>query len=237
MCFIRWANVRNEWYWYVILGPLFPTALLAFLKLTGAAADPASGLYVTAGNCILGIILGPMQALANDLAWGRQRHDLEYYDSLPVSKLQLTLAFASVSTVFILPGMVYTLALGRWWFGFPLRPSLLVLPVMLAAALSMVGFGILAGVYARNIHHANMINNLTMLVVMFLSPVLIPYENLPRILQVTSKFLPTSYAADAFRATLAGRSDPAVWTSLGILVAFGAATLYLATRRLDWRTE
>jgi len=76
-----------------------------------------------------------------------------------------------------------------------------------------------------------------MLAVMFLSPVPIPYENLPRVLQLTSKLLPTGYAANAFRATLAGRSDAYVWWNLAAIVTFAAATLYLGTRKLDWRRE
>lgn len=235
MFFIRWANVRNEWYFHIILGSLFPIALMAFMKLTGAAPDPAAGLYVTAGNAVIALVMGPMQSLCNDLAWGRQRNDLEYYASLPVSKLQLTLGFASVSALFIIPPMVIAVVVGSLWFGFEVHLSPLLLPVMLAAALSMSGVGIFAGVHARNGHHANMINSLTMLVVMFLSPVLIPYENLPRILQLTSKLLPTSYAADTFRAVLSGQSWAAVWPNLAAVCAFAAVTLYVATKRLDWR--
>lgn len=237
MFFIRWANIRNEWYFHAILGSLMPVALMGFLRLSGAATDLASGLYVTAGNAIVALVMGPMQSLCNDLAWGRQRNDLEYYASLPVSKLQLTLAFASVSALFVVPPIIITILVGSLWFGFPVVWNPLLIPVILASALSLCGVGILAGVHARNGHQANMFNSLTMLVVMFLSPVLIPYENLPRLLQWTSRLLPTSYAADAFRGALAGQAGSEFWLNLGAVVAFAAFTLHWATRRLDWRVE
>jgi len=235
--FVRWANVRNEWYFYVIVGPLFPLALMMFLKLTGAATDAASGLYVSSGNAVMGMVLGPMQSLCNDLAWARQRNDLEYFASLPVSKLQFTLAFTSVSSIFTIPAVLLTVYAGKWWFGFPVRWNPLVVPVMVVSALSMAGLGVLGGVHARNGHHANIMNNLAMLVVMFLSPVLIPYENLPPVLRLTSKVLPTTYAADAFRAVLAGNTGQAALRPLCILAGFAVVSLYLATQKLDWRTE
>jgi ABC-2 type transport system permease protein len=237
MVFIRWANIRNEWYFGLIVGLLFPLALLGFLRMSGAAVDPAAGLYVTAGNATVALVMGPMQSLCNDLAWGRQRNDLEYYAALPVSKLQLTLAFATVSAIFIAPSIFLAVAVGKLMFGFPVYWSIWLLPVMLLSALSMAGVGILAGVHARSGHHANMINSIAMVAVMFLSPVLIPYDNLPRLMQWTSRLLPTSYAADAFRAALAGETGLALWGNVGAIAAFAVVTLYWATRRLDWRVE
>ncbi len=235
--FLRWANIRNEWYFHVILGPVLPLAMLAFLKMTGAIRDPESALYLTAGNAVLALVLGPMQSIANDLAWGRQRNDLEYLATLPFSKLQMILAFVSVSTIFPLPAMLFTIYLGKLWLKFPVHFTWPVLPIMVLAGLSMCGLGVFIGVYARNGHHANIMNTLAMGVVTFLSPILIPYENLPRLLQWTSKLLPTSYAADAFRASLSGAAPAEVLPQCAVLICFAVVLLYLATNGLDWRVE
>ncbi len=235
--FLRWANIRNEWYFHVILGPVFPLAMLGFLKMTGAIRDPETALYITAGNAILALVLGPMQSIANDLAWGRQRNDLEYLATLPFSKLQMILAFVSVSTIFTLPAMLFTIYVGKLWLGFSVHLTWGLLPIMVLAGLSMCGLGVFIGVYARNGHHANIMNTLAMGMVTFLSPILIPYDNLPRILQWTSKLLPTSYAADAFRASLSGATFLQVLPQSLVLAGFSVALLYLATGRLDWRVE
>lgn len=235
--FIRWANVRNEWYFHVLIAPLFPLGILMFMKLTGAIPDPMVALYVTAGNAIMGLIIGPMQSIANDLAWGRQSNDLDYYATLPFSKLQLILGFTTVATIFTIPGMVSTLIIGKLLLKFPISFHPLILLVMCFAGLSMVGMGILIGVYARNGHHANIMISVTVMVVMFMSPVLIPKDNLPVILRYTSKLLPTSYAADAFRSVLLGVIDKTFLINVVLLILFTIFMLYFAVKKLDWRVE
>lgn len=234
--FIRWSNIRNEWY-FCLLGAVYPLGILAFMKMAGAVTDPASALYVTAGNAIIALVLGPMQSLANDLAWGKQRNELEYYSTLPFSKALLILAFVSVSAIATVPSLAITIAVGSIWLGFPVSLNLLVIPIVLLAVLSMAGLGAAIGVYARNGHHANMMNSLTLVLVTFLSPVIIPVENLPLPLQYTAKLLPTSYAANAFRAALSGRVDSAVMLDVLILACFAIAIMTYATKKLDWRVE
>jgi len=237
LVFIRWANIRNEWYFALLVGALFPLAMLVAFRMLGAVQTPASAMYVAAGNGIVALIMGPMQSLANDLAWGRQRNDLEYYAVLPFSKTQLVLAFVTVASVFSMPAMLITLWVGGLWLKFSVVITPWVVAVMIVAGLSMAGLGVFIGVQAKNGHHANMMNALVMVVVMFFSPVLIPFENLPVFLRYTSRLFPSSYAADAFRAALAGRGDIVVWGNLLALVAFSIVLLWLATRKLDWRAE
>lgn len=237
LVFIRWANIRNEWYFHLIVGALYPLAILVAFRMLGAVHDPASAMYVAAGNGIVALIMGPMQSLANDLAWGRQRNDLEYYAVLPFSMTQLVLAFVTVASIFSMPAMLLTLWIGGLWLKFTVVITPWVLLVMVLAGLSMAGLGVFIGVQAKNGHHANMMNSLVMVVVMFFSPVLIPFENLPPVLRYTSKLFPSSYAADAFRAALQGRSDITVWGNILVLLGFSLVLLWWATRKLDWRAE
>lgn len=237
LVFIRWANIRNEWYFHIIVGALYPLAILVAFRMLGAVNDPASAMYVAAGNGIVALIMGPMQSLANDLAWGRQRNDLEYYAVLPFSKTQLVLAFVTVASIFSMPAMLITLWVGGLWLNFTVMITPWVILVMVLAGLSMAGLGVFIGVQAKNGHHANMMNSLVMVIVMFFSPVLIPFENLPSLLRYTSKFFPSSYAADAFRAALQGRTDIAVWGNVLALLGFSFVLLWWATHKLDWRAE
>jgi len=234
--FIRWANIRNEWYFH-LLGTIYPLGILAFMKMAGAVTDPQKALYITAGNAIVALVLGPMQSLANDLAWGKQRNELEYYSTLPFSKALLILAFVSVSAIATIPSMVITIAVGSLWLGFPVSLNLLIVPIVLLAVVSMAGLGAAIGVWSRNGHHANMMNSLALVLVTFLSPVIIPIENLPLPLQYTARLLPTSYAANAFRAALAGRMDAAVLFDILILAAFAVAIMTFSVKKLDWRVE
>ncbi|AZR72045.1 hypothetical protein BBF96_00725 [Anoxybacter fermentans] len=164
-------------------------------------------------------------------------NDLDYFATLPFSKLQLILGFTTISTIFTIPGMLLTLFIGKLWLNFPIVFHPMIVVVMIFSGLSMVGLGTLYGVCARNGHHANMLNNITMMIIMFLSPVLIPIENLPVIFRYTSKLFPTSYAADAFRSVLLGVVDKTFYINLTCLILFTIGLLYFAVKKLDWRVE
>lgn len=231
LAFIRWANIRNEWYFHILLTPLFPLGLLTFLKLSGAIENPAYALYITAGNSIMSLIIGPMQSISNDLALNRERKDLDFLATLPISKLQLILGFTTISTIFTIPGMLLTLIIGKIWLKFPVVIHPLMIVVMLVSGLSMVGVGVFFGVHARNIHHANIMNTLALMAVTFLSPVLIPKENLPKLLFYISRLFPTSYAADALRAVLLGTINKQFYINMSFLLVFTFITLYLSIKK------
>lgn len=235
--FIRWANIRNEWYFYFLLAPIFPLATLVFLRLVGVINDPAAALYMTAGNATITLVLGPMQSLSNDLAIARQRNDLEYFAAMPFSKLQLILAYGSVSALSTIPAFLLALAVGALWLGLPIAFNPLILVVMIAACLSMAGVGVFMGVNARNIHHANMLNTLGTVLIMFASPVYIPFENMPKVLQWASQVLPPSYAAAGLRIALAGGRGWDLWFNVLMLSLFATVFLVFAIRKLEWRAE
>lgn len=183
------------------------------------------------------VINNPVQSISNDLALNRERKDLDFLATLPISKLQLILGFTTISTIFTIPGMLLTLIIGKIWLKFPVVIHPLMIVVMLVSGLSMVGVGVFFGVHARNIHHANIMNTLALMAVTFLSPVLIPKENLPKLLFYISRLFPTSYAADALRAVLLGTINKQFYINMSFLLVFTFITLYLSIKKLDWRIE
>ncbi|WP_350342988.1 ABC transporter permease [Proteinivorax tanatarense] len=237
IAFIRWANVRNEWYFHLLIAPLLPLGVLVFMKFSGAIDDLETALYITSGNVVLSLVLGPMQSICNDLAWGRQRNDLDFYSVLPISKMQLILGITSISTLFSIPGMLMVLLVGKVWLGFEIVFHPIIIAVIILSGLAMVGLGVIMGVYARNGHHANVMNSITIVIVTFLSPVLIPLENLPKLIQYTSYLFPTSYAANAFRSSLKGIVDMSLYLNILALIVFIVITFSFIIKKIDWRIE
>lgn len=237
LVFIRWANIRNEWYFHFLMTPLIPLGLIVLLKFTGAVRTPAEALYVTAGNTIMTLIIGPMQSMSNDLALNKERRDFDFLALLPISKLQLILAYTTVSTLFTFPGMLITLFIGKIWFGFPMEFNLFVLSIMLLSALSMVGLGVMIGVNSKSIHHANIMNAIITALVTFMSPVLVQEENLPVFLRYISKAFPTTYSAKAFRLALNGDIGRDLYLNFLILLSFTVVFLFIAVKRIDWRSK
>jgi ABC-2 type transport system permease protein len=122
-------------------------------------------------------------------------------------------------------------------FHLALTPSPLVVVVLLLAPMALSGLGAVIGVLAPNQQVANVLSNLALVVVMFLSPVLVRASALPGILQIAAHVLPPTYATDALRQTLAGRVTMGVGVDLLVLLAFTIGSLYVVTTKLDWRSR
>lgn len=231
----RVAGVRDHWYWYVMGWLVFPIAILFFMKMA-TAADPSVALYLITGNAVMALVFGPVQFISNDLAWLRQRNDLDFFATLPITRLQLVMAVLAVAALTSIPGTIINLLIGSWVVGLPLAWHPLFPLVLVLSVLSMAGIGVMIGVYARSGTHANIMNNLMLIMVMFLSPVFIPADRLPAVLQYTARVLPTTYVSHGLRATLGG--DPAgLGLGMAVLVVWAVLTLWFATQRLEWRQE
>jgi ABC-2 type transport system permease protein len=235
--FIQFASVRTSWQWFFLVSSVIPLGLLFFLRSVAMTSNPTIILYYITGNVIIALMLNSMAMLAGQLSWAKQTNTFDFYAGLPVSRAALILAIVAIALLFAIPGMILLLILGGILFTMPLSPNPLVVVVLLLTPLALSGLGALIGVLAPNQQVANVVTNLSLVVVMFLSPVLAPASALPGVLQVTSWFLPPTYAAQALRVTLAGSVTGVVWRDIAVLVLFTVASLYLVTQRLDWRSR
>lgn len=66
---------------------------------------------------------------------------------------------------------------------------------------------------------------------------MIPPDRLPRVLRIVGWFLPPTYAARAFRASLAPGITGETLLDVAILAAFAIGLLILVGRTLEWRLE
>jgi len=146
------------------------------------------------------------------------------------------MAMLTRSSLFSLPSVVIILIAARFVFGLiiPFRPLLGALLVL--ALYSMVGFGALIGLYSPGHRVANNATQFLALVVAYLSPLMVPRENLPRLLQWTSALLPTTYVAEALRIIASqGRWSTQLQIDFAILGGFVLASFLLIQLKFDWR--
>ena len=234
--YIQFAAIRTGWQWYFLMSSVIPLGLLTFLKFVATTANTTTVLYYISGNVVISLMFNALGMLSGQLSWARQNKTFDFYAGLPISRTVLILAAVAVSVLFSLPGMIVLTLVGMWIFHLALTPSPLVVVVLLLAPMALSGLGAVIGVLAPNQQVANVLSNLA-LVVMFLSPVLVRASALPRILQITARLLPPTYAADALRQTLAGRVTMGVGIDLLVMLAFTVASLYVVTTKLDWRSR
>ena len=104
-----------------------------------------------------------------------------------------------------------------------------MLVVVPLAALSCAGLGVAIAMLSPKMQLTIAITQLFIFYAIFFSPVMMPEDNLPSALQVTSKFLPPGYAADAMRATLTDLPNTHLGESLLAMLAFALLSLAAAS--------
>lgn len=236
------ANYRWTWRWQIIGGLLGPISFMFMLKsllntdleAVGPGATSV-GAHILAGNLVMSALFTTMGQTANRFAWLKEMEGLDYYATLPINRAMMVVTVILAFVTLTLPAMVATVLLGRVLFALPLAPHPLALVVVVLAALSLAAVGAGIGILAPDMATEQVASNLALFLMMFLSPVLIPLERLPAILQLSSRLLPTSYAVEALRRLLVGTVDQQVLLDLVALTGFSVASLYIATQRLDWR--
>jgi ABC-2 type transport system permease protein len=234
------ANFRWTWRWQVIGGLLAPLSFMFMLNTllereAGTAGAVALGAHILAGNVVMSTVFTTMGHTASRFNWLKETEGLDYYATLPIDRAMLVAAVLLAFVTLGLPNLVATVVLGKLLFALPLAPHPLALVAILLAALSLASVGATVGILAPDRAAQQVADNLLLFAMLFLSPVLIPAERLPLLLQWTSKLLPTSYVVDALRTLLVGVVDGAVVVDLAVLAGFSAVALFVATRKLDWR--
>lgn len=131
-------------------------------------------------------------------------------------------------------------ALSVLGFGVPLRGSLLLLMFLTALFLfSTLGLGLLASTLAKNQQQAMMASIfLLMMPMIYLSGLIFPIENMPRLIQLGTYGIPLRYYNTIIRGIfLKGVGLETLWPEAVVLLAYGLAILGLASARFRKRLD
>jgi ABC-2 type transport system permease protein len=229
------ADLRRSWPWLAVLSILMPITLTWFLSLVLGLTDPATLRFYLAGSLVLSTALGPMSYVLQRLAWSREVREFDYFATLPVPKLLVVLVLFVLGFVSSLPGAVAVLAAGVYGLGVAVDFNPLIPLVLALSSLTLCGVGALLGVWVKDGPTSSVVNQVMVVVVTFLAPVLIPAERLPTPMQWISHLLPPTYAASAVRSVLAGDVGPRLWLDIAILFAMAVGALLVVQRKLEWR--
>ena len=111
-----------------------------------------------------------------------------------------------------------------WWFGVPLRGSLLLFLALTALfLLSAIALGVLVAALARTLQQALLLAFFALVPLMFLSGTLVPVESMPGFLQYLSLASPLRYYMDIILGVfLKGAGMAELWPQALALVVIGA---------------
>lgn len=230
------SSYRADWFLHIFMGLIVPLTLIFLMKAAIGSISVDRAIFLLGGNMAMSIAFGPTQFLITKLGWAHQSKEFEYWIALPVPKLSLVLAIITVSLLFALPGLLGSYILGCLVLGLPLSGGWALIPLIPLAVLPLAGVGAFLGTLAPNGQAANLMGNLMIVVVSFLSPMLISPEALPVPLRFISWLIPTTYVADAFRAVLHGNLGASFGIDVIVLICCSVVLLSLANWKIEWRT-
>jgi ABC-2 type transport system permease protein len=176
-----------------------------------------------------------MLSLGQHVGHLKDTHAYEYYATLPISKVVFIAAVTSRGVLLALPSLVVVMAISRYAFGFSVPPAGIL--ILLLSAYAMSGFGAFIGFWSPTAQVASMATQVLQTIITLFAPVYMPLEGLPGPLRFASLLWPTTHAALAVRAAMAGEPLLAYWVSLTVLVGFAVVSLALVPLKLEWRSR
>ena len=201
--------------------------------------DLISAYFMIPG--LIGLILSAIMGIVTSTAIVRERErgTIEQLIVTPIRSWELIVGKILPYTILGLFDMFTIIAVGHWWFGVPVRGSLLLIFVLSGVfLLSGLGIGLLASTFADTQQEAILTVFMTVLPSVFLSGFIYPLAAMPVVLQAIGYLIPLRYFLIIIRALMikgvgleAILPEVILMTILGVMI-MGAAALRFR-KRLD----
>jgi ABC-2 type transport system permease protein len=206
--------------------------LVVLLKGLVDTSTAVTEQSVVAGSSVTVVSFVALNLLAQRFGALRASGALDYFGALPVRPSAIVTAAAAAWASFTVPGSVLVAVGGAIFYGLPLANVWVIVPVVIAAGISLAGLGALLGLIAPRPEIATVAGQLGMALVMFLG--LVPAHRLPGVIQAVRAIVPSTYAVDAFAESF--KQHPS-WTtvSLDLAICVGVCAIALAASAWAFR--
>ena len=219
---------------------LFPTLLLVILgSIPGFRHHEADlgglrtiDVYVPVA-VLLGMIVGALQSMPQNLTGYRERGILRRMSATPVRPTALLAAQMVVYGTAALASALCALIVGRLAFDvrLPKQPGGYLLALLLAI-LAALALGAVVSALSRTTKIAGAIGSAVFFPMMFCAGVWIPVNSMPDVMARIVGYTPFGAAAEALNRAAAGNWPG--WTHLGVLVAWTVLLTAGASRWFRW---
>ncbi|MFD8219014.1 ABC transporter permease [Streptomyces sp. NPDC059697] len=219
---------------------LFPTLLLVILGSIPSFRHHQADLgglrtvdvYVPVA-VLLGMIVGALQAMPQNITGYRERGILRRMSSTPVRPSALLSAQMVVYGAAALASALCALIVGRLAFDvrLPEQPYGYLLALLLAI-LAALALGAVVSALSRTTKIAGAIGSAVFFPMMFCAGVWIPVNSMPDVMARIVGYTPFGAAAEALNRAAAGHWPG--WTHLGVLVAWTVLLTAGASRWFRW---
>jgi ABC-2 type transport system permease protein len=201
--------------------------------------DMISAYYMVPG--VIAMILYAITAILTATAVVREREHgtIEQLIVTPIRPLELVIGKVLPYVFMGLLAAAEVIALGHFWFGVPLRGSLLLIgTVSTLFLISGLGTGLFASTIANTQQEAMLTVWMALLPAIFLSGFLFPTNNMPLVLQWISYLIPMRYFLKILRVLmLKGVGIESIQGDVIALVVFGIVIMSAAALRIRKRLD
>jgi ABC-2 type transport system permease protein len=201
--------------------------------------DMVSAYFMIPG--VIGMILFAITAIltATSVVRARARGTIEQLIVTPIRPWELMVGKILPYVFLSLFDTFTVIAVGHFWFGVPVRGSLVLIALLSALfLLSGLGIGLFASTIANTQQEAMLTVFMTLLPAIFLSGFFFPLQNMPKFLQFISYFIPLRYFLKIIRVLLLkGVGIESIKTDVLALAVFGVMIMGAAARRFRKRLD
>jgi len=201
--------------------------------------DMISAYYMVPG--VIAMILYAITAILTATAVVREREHgtIEQLIVTPIRPLELVIGKVLPYVFMGLLAAAEVIALGHFWFGVPLRGSLLLIgTVSTLFLISGLGTGLFASTIANTQQEAMLTVWMALLPAIFLSGFLFPTNNMPLVLQWISYLIPMRYFLKILRVLmLKGVGIESIQGDVIALIVFGVVIMGAAALRIRKRLD
>lgn len=201
--------------------------------------DMISAYFMIPG--VIGMILFAITAIltATSVVRERERGTIEQLIVTPIRPWELMVGKILPYVILSLFDTFTVIAVGHFWFGVPVRGSLVLIGLLSALfLLSGLGIGLFASTIANTQQEAMLTVFMTLLPAIFLSGFFFPLQNMPQFLQWISYIIPLRYFLKIIRVLLLkGVGIESIRGDVIALALFGVAIMGAAARRFRKRLD
>ena len=201
--------------------------------------DMVSAYFMIPG--VIGMILYAITAIltATAVVRERERGTIEQLIVTPIRPWELVVGKILPYVMLGLFDAAEVIAVGHWWFGVPVRGSLLLIALVSALFLfSGLGIGLFASTIANTQQEAMLTVFMTLLPAIWLAGFLFPLDNMPPILQAVSYVIPLRYFMNIIRVLLLkGMGIQSILNDVIAMTLFGVLIMGAAARRFRKRLD
>jgi ABC-2 type transport system permease protein len=201
--------------------------------------DLISAYFMIPG--VIGLILSAIMGIvtATAVVRERERGTIEQLIVTPIRSWELVLGKILPYTMLGLFDTITVIAVGHWWFGVPVRGSLLLIFLLSALFLvSGLGVGLFASTVANTQQEAMLTVFMTVLPSIFLSGFIYPLQAMPVVLQWISYAIPLRYFLVIIRALMIkGVGIERILPDVIALAIFGVVIMGAAALRFKKRLD